>query len=77
MKRLLNKIVPFIMIGMAIVALAFGIMLLAYLFVFGAILGFILFLVLWIRDKFFLSKKVIKPKEKSGRVIDSDDWKKL
>jgi nitrate/nitrite transporter NarK len=77
MNRLFNQLIPFIMAGMAIVALAFGIMLLAYLFVFGAILGFILFLALWIRDKFFLPKKAVKPKEKSGRIIDSDDWKKL
>lgn len=77
MKRVLNQIIPFLMMGMAIVAFAFGIMLLAYLFIFGAILGFILFIAIWIRNKFFPPKKVVKHPSKPGRVIDSDDWRKL
>lgn len=77
MKRFLNKLMPFIVIGIAIVAFAFGIILLAYLFLFGAIIGFILFSILWIRNKFFPAKKVVKTKNTSGRIIDSDDWKEL
>jgi hypothetical protein len=74
MQKLLNQLMPFLLIGIAIVAFAFGIILLAYLFLFGAILGFILFITAWIRNKFFPSKKSIKP---SGRVIDSDEWRKM
>lgn len=77
MKRFLNQLIPFIVIGIAIVAFAFGIMLLAYLLFFGAIIGFILFSILWIRDKFFPTKKVVPTKKADGRIIDSDDWKEL
>jgi hypothetical protein len=79
MRNFFNKLMPFIVIGIAIVAFAFGIVLLAYLFLFGAILGFILFSIAWLR-RFFSSKKskaVNSPQKKQGRVIDSDDWKKL
>lgn len=62
MQRLVNQIVPFILAGVAIVAFAFGIMLLAYLFLFGALVGFILFLIAWIRSRF------LRPKLCPGRV---------
>ncbi|OGT38427.1 MAG: hypothetical protein A3F12_02890 [Gammaproteobacteria bacterium RIFCSPHIGHO2_12_FULL_38_14] len=75
MKRLLSQLVPFIFIGIAIVAFAFGIMLLAYLFVFGAIIGLILFIVAWLKQTFFPHKKN-PPQKKRGRVIDSTDWEK-
>jgi uncharacterized membrane protein YciS (DUF1049 family) len=77
MQRFLNQLVPFVLIGIAIVAFAFGIMLLAYLFLFGAIIGFILFTIAWIRHHFFTTKTPAKAKNKSGRIIDSDDWKKM
>ncbi|VVC76873.1 hypothetical protein AQUSIP_22000 [Aquicella siphonis] len=77
MQRLVNQIVPFILAGVAIVAFAFGIMLLAYLFLFGALVGFILFLIAWIRSRFFAPKTVSRPRKTSGRIIDSDDWKEL
>jgi len=77
MQRFLNQLIPFIFIGIAIVAFAFGVMLLAYLLLFGAIAGFILFFISWIRAKFFAPKTEVKPEQKSGRIIDSDDWKKL
>ena len=81
MKHLLDSLLPFVMIGMLIVAFAFGIMLLAYLFLFGVIVGLVLFVVQWIRNTFFASPKnntPTKPQEtKSGRVIDADEWKEL
>ena len=78
MKRIINQLIPFILFGIAIVAFAFGIVLFAYLFFFGAIVGFILFTLSWIRDKWFTPKKPVKsPPPKTGRVIDSDHWKKL
>lgn len=77
MNRLLRQIIPFIVIGIVIVTIIFGMMLLAYIFLFGAILGLILFIIRWIRDKFFSSHKITKRGKKPGRVIDSDDWKKL
>lgn len=77
MQRLINRIIPFIMVGIAIVAFAFGIFLLAYLFLFGAIMGLILYLAALIKDKLFPSKTVNPPAPTSGRTIDSDDWKVL
>lgn len=78
MQRLLNQLVPFILAGIALVAFAFGIVLLAYLFLFGAILGFILFIISWIRNRFFPPKTITRDtRKKSGRIIDSDDWKEL
>jgi len=77
MQKLIRQLIPFLFIGIAIVAFAFGIFLLAYLFLFGAIVGLILFILTWIRDKFFSKKKVLAKKKNSGRIIDSDDWRVL
>lgn len=77
MQRFFKQLAPFLLIGIAIIAFAFGIMLLAYLFFFGAILGLLLFLVSWIREKFFPLKSPTPTKKTSGRIIDSDDWKKM
>lgn len=79
MRSVLNKILPFIFAGFAIVALAFGIMLLAYLFFFGALVGLILYLAALIRQKFFAPKGQLRKtnRPQSGRIIDTDDWRKL
>lgn len=77
MQRFLNQLIPFILVGVAIVAFVFGIMLLGYLLLFGAIVGFALFAFNWLREKLFPTKTMTKPEKKSGRIIDSDDWKKL
>lgn len=78
MQTLLNRLIPFVLAGMLIVALAFGMVLLAYIFMIGALVGLSLYLVNVIRQKFFAPKKrVTKPRPKSGRVIDSSDWKEL
>ncbi len=78
MQRLLKQFMPFIFIGIALVAFIFGIMLLAYLFFFGAIVGLLLYIITWIREKFFPTQSPIKKNSKSsGRIIDSNDWKKL
>lgn len=74
---LLNKIIPFLMVGIALVAFVLGIMLMVYLFLFGAIVGFILFIISWIRQRYFLPKPKTKASAKSGRIIDSDDWKRM
>ena len=75
MRKLINRFIPFVLIGIAFVAFVFGIMLLSYLFLIGAIVGFILFMIHWIREKFFTSKK--SPSRQKGRTIDSDEWRKL
>lgn len=80
MRRLINQLIPFLLIGVAIVAFVFGLMLLAYLLLFGVIVGLGLFLISWIKNKFFASKSNLpkkNPTPRKGRVIDSDDWKEL
>jgi hypothetical protein len=80
MKRLLNQLLPFVMIGIALIAFGFGIMLLAYLFFFGAIFGLILFVINWVRQTFFSpppSDVPSKQKRTSNRIIDSDDWRRM
>jgi hypothetical protein len=70
MPKFFTRLAPFIMLGIAIVAFIFSMMLVAYLFVFGALLGLALFAASWIRDKFFPTKAVTRPKQ--GRTIDQD-----
>jgi hypothetical protein len=78
MQRFLKRLIPFVLFGIALVAFSFGIILLAYLFLFGAIVGLILFMIAWIKSKLFPSKTIAKSdKKQSGRIIDSDDWKEL
>ncbi|MBA3661293.1 MAG: hypothetical protein H0W64_06175 [Gammaproteobacteria bacterium] len=78
MRRFFSQLIPFIFIGVALVALAFGIFLLAYLFFIGAIVGFVLFSLAWLKQKFFPPKAVVKLKSpRPPRTIDSDDWKEL
>jgi hypothetical protein len=77
MQRFLKQLTPFIILGIVLIALAFGMILLAYLFLFGAILGGILYLIRWIQLRFFPSKTRDKAAQKKGRIIDSNDWKKL
>ena len=76
MQRFIQALVPFIMLGIALTAFAFGIMILAYLFMIGATIGLVLFIVSRIRQMLF-PIKTPTTKQKTGRVIDSDDWRVL
>jgi hypothetical protein len=71
MNNLYAKIMPFIMLGVALVAVFFGLILLAYLFLVGAVVGLILFVAAWIKAKYF-SPKVSIPK-RVGRTIDHNE----
>lgn len=75
MRKIINQITPFILLGTGIVAFALGIMLFAYLLLFGAILGGILYLANWIRESYFRKKKPLH-KVRQYRVIDSDEWER-
>lgn len=74
MKNLLLKIIPFLFLGMMLVILVVGFILLSYLLIWGAIVGLILFIITWVREKLFPSKELTKTdKPKSGRIIDHED----
>lgn len=77
MRKFLNQFIPFFFLGFALVALAFGIMLLAHLFLLGAVVGGFLYLGTWIREKFFTPPPPITPEKSHGRIIDSNDWRKM
>lgn len=71
MQPLVSRLVPFLMLGIAIVAFIFGMVLLAYLFVFGALVGIVLFTISLIRSKLSPPKKDIV--KRSGRTFEHDD----
>lgn len=70
MRRIIARLTPFVMAGIALVAFAFGLMLLAYLLIFGALVGLALFTIVWIRETFFPPKDLVKKEDKRGRTID-------
>jgi hypothetical protein len=75
LKSIAEKIIPFLFLGIMLVVLAFGILLFSYVLILGALVGFVLYIIAIVRDKFFSSKHVVKtdkPKN-SGRIIDHDD----
>jgi len=76
MKRFINQLTPFIMLGIAAVAFAFGLMIFVYLLLFGAAVGLILFGIAWIRNVLNTTPKKVSKKE-SGRIIDIKDWKEM
>lgn len=67
MQNFFARLIPFVLLGMAIVAFAFGLLLLTYLLIFGALVGLALFAISWIRDKFFAKKQLTKSR---GRTIE-------
>jgi hypothetical protein len=72
MQNLIGRIMPFIMAGVALVAFILGLVFLAYIFIFGAIVGLVLFAAAWIKQRFFASKKISIPK-RQPRTIDHDE----
>ncbi len=67
----MQRLVPFIFIGIMIVLFAVGIIILSYLLIFGALVGVILYIVVWIKDK--LTRKNHYPevkKPRQNRTID-------
>lgn len=77
MQKILNQLIPFILLGIAFVAFAFGLILLAYLFIVGACVGLVLFFIMWIRRFFRPTTLPASKKYKRGRTFDSDDWDRL
>ena len=74
MDNFFARLMPFLMMGVALVAFAFGLLLLTYLFVFGALIGLGLFLISWVKQRFFPSKQIMKPPvERRGETIDHRD----
>jgi len=76
--RIINRIIPFFMAVFIFILLVSGFVLLAYLILFSVLLGIIVFVVNSIRARFAPPKpKTEQPTQTQGRIIDSDDWRKL
>jgi hypothetical protein len=75
MRNIINRLIPFIFLGIMIVIFVAGIILLSYLLIYGAIVGIIIYLIVWIKEQLFNKKKSPYPEQKkrSGRTIDHDD----
>ena len=71
MQSFIARLTPFILLGVAIVAFVFGMILMAYLFIFGALIGLAIFAIAWLRSKFFPAKTLVK----SGRTYNHNDLK--
>lgn len=79
MKNIASKILPFLFIGIMLVVLVVGFILLSWLLIWGAIVGMVLFLIAWIKEKLFPSRHLTRtenPRTKTGRIIDHDDEKR-
>lgn len=77
LRRLLSQLLPLIFIAFAILLFIFGIVLFSYLFMIGMALAAILFMVRWVRGYFIKAPPKPKNPPRTGRIIDSDDWKEL
>jgi hypothetical protein len=77
MNNLLERLMPFLMIGIMLVLFVAGIILFSYFLILGAIVGGVLFLVAWFRERFFSTKQIKKVKRPPtpGITIDHDEIK--
>ncbi|EKD54195.1 MAG: hypothetical protein ACD_60C00117G0001 [uncultured bacterium] len=74
MNTFLQRLIPFIFLGILLVLFVVGVILFSYLLIVGAIVGLILFLIAWVKEKFFPGHKALKPKHpRSHRTIDHRD----
>ena len=74
MRRLILLLFPFFFLGCLAVLFVVGFILFFYLVVAGALVGLILFLIAWVRERFFTTKQakkiIISPKR--GRTFEHE-----
>ncbi len=70
---ILDRFIPYLIMGVAI-ALAFAILIMLFhVIIWGALIGIVIFVIMFIKQKFFPSKP--SKDAKSGRIIEHDDDK--
>lgn len=74
--RIIRQIAPLFLAAFILVMVMFGMVLLAYLILFILVVSSIAYLVNRIK-LYFSPPQPKKPNNPSGRVIDSDEWRKL
>ena len=69
--ELLDRFIPYLIMGVAI-DFAFAILIMLFhVIIWGAVIGLVIFIVMFIKQKVFATKKPDAPK--SGRTIEHDD----
>jgi hypothetical protein len=71
MEPFLARLLPFMFLGILTVLTVVGIILFSYLLIFGAAVGFILFVVAWIKG-LFTRKNQRLVRHKQGRIIEHE-----
>lgn len=78
LRNLLRQLSPFIVLAVMLLFFSFGLVILFYVILASFVISFVLFAVNWVRNRFFNpTKQASKKEQKQGRVIDSDDWRRL
>lgn len=76
MRNIFTRLIPFISFGIILVLFIVGFVLLSYLLIAGAVIGLVLFIIAWFKEKLFPTKHVIKRQppsdDRPGRTIDHE-----
>lgn len=71
--RLLEKILPYIILGITIALLILALVVLSYVIFWGILLGLLIYGIAWVKNKFFTPKSQSLNEETSGRIIEHND----
>lgn len=75
--RFIRQIAPLFLAAFILLMMMFGMVLLAYFILFILCISSIAYLINLVKIRFFSPQKPKEPVKPSGRIIDSDDWRKL
>lgn len=74
----LRFLYPFLMIAALVLLFSFGLMLVFYLILASFVVSLVLFVVNWVKMRFFQPRPAApKTKPQAGRIIDTDDYRHL
>jgi uncharacterized Tic20 family protein len=74
--KILEAILPYLYLGITIALMIGFLIILSYVFIWGILIGFIIYIGVFIKERFFSKNKTVTNKKKhKGRVIDHDDVK--
>ncbi len=78
LRNLFRQLSPFIVLAVILLIFSFGLVILFYVLLLSFAVSLVLFVVNWVQSR-FLKRKSKQPKkeQKQGRIIDSDDWRRL
>jgi len=68
----LGKLLPFFAMGIFLILGIVSLILVSYLLFLGCLIGFILFAIAWVKNRFFTKKHDPNPLQQ-GRIYDHDD----